>query len=364
MVVMPTGIHRHPVVFVASQGSVYAIKELPRMLAQREYEVLRRLEDRTMAAARPVGLVDREWLESDSEQSGAVITAFVRHAFPYRHLLTGAGFAGRRDQMVDAIAGLLVELHLARCFWGDCSLSNVLCRFDAGSIEAIMIDAETSEIFESISDGRRQEDLEIMKENIAGAMSDIAAQDGTTVVEADFEMGFEVENRYHSLWEALNDEVVIRSDEGFRVRQHIARVNELGFWVGDVELEPTGDGDRVSLRVGVGGRTFHIQRLRELTGIEASENQSRLILNDLNTSIAKSKAETPQIVAVSEWQISTFLPTIEWIGNHWSGSDPIQGFCDFLLHRRSMAADRGRDVANQEALDSWAQSGFPGFPSS
>ena len=34
-------------------------------------------------------------------------------------------------------AGLLAELHLLGCFWGDCSLSNVLYRFDAETVMAI-----------------------------------------------------------------------------------------------------------------------------------------------------------------------------------------------------------------------------------
>lgn len=364
VIAMPTGIHRHPVVFVASDTAVYAIKELPRPLALREYGVLSRLEDRTNLAAKPAGLVDREWLDPSLEQSSAVITRFVEHAFPYRNLLTGAGFGVRRSQMADAIAGLLVELHLAGCFWGDCSLSNVLCRFDAGAIETIMIDAETSEIVDAISNGRRREDIEIMRENIAGAMADIAAKHGTPVDEADFELGFEVERRYHSLWEELNHAMLIGPDEGFRVREQIARINELGFCVGDVSLEPTDGGDRVSLTVGVGGRTFHVQRLQQLTGIEAAENQARLILNDLNTVIAQSEEGIPQIAAVSEWQLGSFIPAIGWITDNWSGSDSLQGYCDFLLYRRSLASKRGHDVMNDEALNSWAQSGFPGFPAS
>ena len=49
--------------------------------------------------------------------------------------------------MLDAFAGLLVELHLSSCFWGDCNLSNVLYRFDAEAIDTIMVDAETAETY-------------------------------------------------------------------------------------------------------------------------------------------------------------------------------------------------------------------------
>ena len=189
LVDMPAGVHRHPVVFVAYDEGVYAIKELPRRPAAAEFAVLRSLEERTGLAATPVGLVSRDWVDRGAEQGGAVITRYVEHSFPYRHLVSGPGFGRRRGQLLDAIAGLLVDLHLAGCFWGDCSLSNVLYRYDAGAIEAIMIDAETSELHSELSDGQRLQDLEIMRENLAGEMADIAAEHGIELEEADLGLG-------------------------------------------------------------------------------------------------------------------------------------------------------------------------------
>lgn len=46
-----------------------------------------------------------------------------------------------RDHLLDAISGLLVQLHLAGTFWGDCSLSNTLFRRDAGALQAYLVDA-------------------------------------------------------------------------------------------------------------------------------------------------------------------------------------------------------------------------------
>ncbi len=128
LVKMPVGVHRHPVVFVTYEEDVYAIKEMPTRLALNEFGVLRGLEQVTGRSAKPAGLVTRTWLDSDQEQASAVITRYVKYAFPYRHLLIGSSFGPRRSQMLDAFAGLLVDLHLAGCYWGDCSLSNVLYR--------------------------------------------------------------------------------------------------------------------------------------------------------------------------------------------------------------------------------------------
>jgi hypothetical protein len=360
---MPEGVHRHPIVFVSYGETVYAIKELPRRFARIEFDVLRSLEDRTHRSAQAAGLVERVWLDPHDEQSAAVITTYVKHAFPYRHLISGTGFGPRREQMVDALAGLLVELHLAGCFWGDCSLSNVLCRYDAGAIEAIMIDAETSAIHAELSTGQRREDLEIMVENVAGEMSDIAVADQHDLDDADIWLGSDIVGRYHLLWLELNEELVIGKSQGYKARQRVARLNELGFSVGAVELEPTDGGDRVKLTVEIGGRMFHSHRLHELTGIDASENQAQYILNDLNTYIPVSGSSgTGKSVAAIKWRLGAFEPCVAWIDAHWHGDDPVQGFCDFLQFRRAMAVDRGSDVPNDEALVAWETSGFPGFP--
>jgi hypothetical protein len=362
LVEMPSGIHRHPVVFVAYDEGVFVIKELPRRLAVNEYHVFRALEDRSTRSAEPVGLVERSWVDPLDEQSAAVITRYVEHAFPYRHLVSGPGFGPRRDQMLDAVAGLLVELHLSGCFWGDCSLSNLLYRYDAEAIESVMIDAETSRLYERLSDGQRAEDLEIMKLNLAGEMADIAAMIGEEIDRADLGLGEDVESRYRSLWAELTEELVITRDESYRIRERIDRLNQLGFSVDDVHLTPTAEGTLVRMKVEVGGRTFHSERLRQQTGIEASENQARVILSDLNYFLAKHGSTTPsgKSVGTFKWLTSSFEPMVAKISDARPG-DPIQGYCDLLHHRFLLAQKRSRDVPNEEALADWIAAGTPGF---
>ncbi len=362
LVEMPAGIHRHPVVFVAYDEGVFAIKEVPRRVANSEYHLLRALEDRTTRSAEAVGLVERVWLDPLEEQSAAVITRYVDHSFPYRHLVSGVSFGARRVQLLDAVAGLLVELHLAGCYWGDCSLSNVLYRYDAETIEAVMIDGETSELRDRLSDGQRVQDLEIMKVNLAGDMADIAAMNGVEIDHADLSLGEDIESRYLALWAELNEELVISRDEGYRIRERISRLNDLGFSVDDVELNPTDQGNVVSMKVSVGGRTFHSERLRQLTGVEASENQARVILSDLNYFLAKHGSTTPsgKSVGTFKWLTTSFEPIVAAIVERKDG-DPVQGYCDFLNHRIRLAQKRSQDVPNDEALEDWISSGMPGF---
>ena len=362
IVEMPAGIHRHSIVFTAYEQGVFAIKELPRHLAQREYSVLRALEERTRKSAKPVGLVERQWFDPHDEQSAAVITRYVDHTFPYRHLVSGPGFGPRREQLLDAVAGLLVELHLAGCYWGDCSLSNVLYRYDAETIEAIMIDAETSRLRENLSTGQRNEDIEIMKLNLAGEMADLAAMTGAEIDSADLHLGDDVASRYELLWAELDQELIIERDETYRIRERVARLNELGFSVDDVYLDPTDNGNLVRLSLSVAGRTFHSERLRQLTGIEASENQARVILTDLNYFLAKhgSMTASGKSVGTFKWLTTSFEPIVGRIAAVSDG-DRVQGYCDFLNHRYVLAHQRSQDVANEEALADWIEEGMPGF---
>jgi hypothetical protein len=363
---LPKGISRHEVQFYGLPEGVYAIKELPRAAARREWEMLRALEEADAPAVRPVGIVDRPWVDPGSEHAAAVITTYLHHAFSYRELLSGWGFGERRNQMLDAFAGLLVELHLIGCFWGDCSLSNVLYRYDAGAIEVTMVDAETAQMHETLTAGQRTEDLEIMIVNVAGGMADIAAEQGADLDEADLHLGEDVARRYESLWVELTSRVVIAGTEQYRVTESIARMNELGFEVVDLELVPSGDGHHVRMDFTVGGRTFHSRRLRELTGVDASEHQARQILSDLRAYEAHAALDDPSRRELSAilWRIEQFEPTLDRIRSlpQRHTSDPVQAYCDLLHHRYVASAAAGRDVPNDEAFDAWVAAGQPGYP--
>jgi hypothetical protein len=302
-------------------------------------------------------------VDPHEEWSGAVITKYVDHAFPYRSLISGGGFGGRREALLDALAGLLVELHLQGLFWGDCSLSNSLYRWDASSIDAIMIDAETSRIYESLSTGQRHEDLEIMVMNVAGEMADIAAYDGLGLDDADMGLGDEIAVRYHRLWKELTTSLIVTAGDHYRIRQRINRLHELGFAVVDIDLIPVDEGMNVKIRVKVGGRQYHSERLREITGIDVSENQARVILSDLAYQESKS-GETSAMakdVAAVKWRSKIFDPMILEIVRLLPGIDPYQAYCDYLGFRLQMATGRSEDVPNAEAFVSWTDLGFPGL---
>ncbi len=361
---LPKGISRHEVRFYGYDEGIFAVKELPRRAARHEYEVLRALEEIDAPSVRPVGLVERTWVDQDAEWSAAVITAYLPYAFSYRELLSGTGFGDRRNQMLDAFAGLLVELHTLGCYWGDCSLSNVLYRFDAEAIDVTMVDAETAELRRELSEGQRADDLQIMIQNVAGGMADIAASQGVEIDEADLALGEDIAARYEALWDEITRDEVVGPEERYRITEQIRRINALGFEVDDLELIPDAAGDRVRMRLKVGGRHYHTRRLRELTGLDASEGQARQILSDLSRYDFGAPTPSGKDVSAIRWRVEIFEPLMERIralpGRRTE--DPVQAFADFLHHRFVMSAAARRDVPDAEAFENWLAAGQPGYP--
>lgn len=363
---LPKGISRHEVQFYGYAQGIYAIKELPLAAARQEYTVLRALEDLEAPSVVPVGLVERPWVDASEEWSAAVITVYLNHAFSYRELLSGAGFGARRNQMLDAFAGLLVELHLLGCYWGDCSLSNVLYRYDAEAIQVTMVDGETAEVRPALSDGQRRDDIEIMIVNVAGGMADIAAASGRDIDEADLALGEAIAERYHALWAEVTRLEVLHPSERYRIQGRIAAINQLGFEVGDLDLVPEEGGSRLRLHLAVTGRTYHRHRLRELTGVDASEHQARQILADLHYYEAGLRERGPvdKTLAAIRWRVEVFEPLLRRLQElpHRRTEDPVQAYTDFLHYRFVAAVEAGRDIGNDAAFDAWVAAGQPGYP--
>ena len=120
---LPVGASRHVVRFLVVDGGILALKELPIEVGQREYDVMHELEARGAPAVRAFGLVTRS-----GDQSSIIATRYLARSFQFRRLFMRLPEGERRyrDQLLDAMTGLLVELHRTGLFWGDCSLANTL----------------------------------------------------------------------------------------------------------------------------------------------------------------------------------------------------------------------------------------------
>ena len=267
------GPSRHLVRFVEAGYILYALKELPTRIADKEYRVLRELEVRELPAVRPVGLVD----QPDTGNS-ILVTEYLEHSWQFRRLFRRLPreLVKHRERLLDAIAGLLVDLHREGVFWGDCSLANTLFKRDGQLLQAFLVDAETSEVHATLSNGQRAHDLDILVENVSGDLVDVSMELGESGerIDEDLAAAESIADRYRALWEELTHTETFGNDERYKVEARVRRLNELGFAIDELELEPaTADRSRLRLKVAVANRRFHAQELRRLTGLEVGEGR-------------------------------------------------------------------------------------------
>ena len=237
-----------------------------------------------MPVVEAVGVVTRSPDEDGHEPEAVLITRHLDFSLPYRSLFSGPGVPDLRNSLLDALAELLVRIHLAGFFWGDCSLSNTLFRRDAGTLSAYLVDAETGELHPQLSAGQRAHDLQVAEENVAGELLDLeAAAVGLPSGLDPLETAAEVPRRYEALWSELTREDVFGPDETYRIDDRLRRLNELGFDVEEVQLVGDAGGRSLRLNPQVVEPGHHRRRLHTLTGLYVQENQARRLLNDLAT---------------------------------------------------------------------------------
>lgn len=349
------GLHRHVVRMVEGEIS-YVVKEIPDPLAEREWRLLRELAEAGLPTAEVIGVVTGR----DDEADGLLITRHLDFSLPYRTLLSGRGlripYLGER--MLDALAGLLVRLHLAGFFWGDCSLSNTLFRRDADALAAYIIDVETGERHEELSRGQRRLDLQIATENVLGGLLDL--QMGGLLAEGidPVETALAIEQSYDRLWHELTGVDEFNADETFRVDKRLRRLHDLGFDAAELELVSTVDGSRLRLVPRVVEHGFHAQRLRSLTGLEAGENQSRRLLNDISRYRAvleqRGGRKVPEAVAADRWLDERFERALAAIPPEMASKlEPAELYHQVLEHRWFLSERAGGDVGLDETVASY-----------
>ncbi len=352
------GLHRHVVRLVESGDITYVVKELPDNLAEREWRLLRELSVAGLPTAEVVGVVT----DRGSDLDGLLITLNIDYSLPYRVLLSGRGlqipYLGER--LLDALAGLLVRLHLAGFYWGDCSLSNTLFRRDAGALSAYIIDVETGERHPSLSDGQRHYDLTIAIENVAGDLEDLQAggllADGIDPIST----AQAIETTYQRLWSELTGADEFDVNETYRIDHRLQRLHELGFDAAELELYTTADGSKLRLIPRVVEHGFHGQRLKTLTGLETGENQARRLLNDVSGYRAlleqQARRKIPETVAAAHWLDERFEPTIDGVPPDLVGKlEPAELYHQVLEHLWFMSEVAGGDVGLGEAVTSYVR---------
>ena len=358
------GISRHVVRFVADNGMLYALKSIDERLARREYRLLRSLAELGIPAVEVVGIaVDR-----GPDADAILVTKFLTFATTYRAVFSSPRGGRATDKLLDALVELLARLHLSGFFWGDCSLSNTLFRFDAGTLEAYLVDAETSEQHPQLSKGQREYDVELAVERVYGELLDLEAGELLPSEIDPLNVAEELARRYEALWDELTrEEIIPVSEQRFRIAERLRRLNELGFAAEEVELISAPDGNRLRVRTRVAESGDDSRKLFLRTGIDAGENQARRLLNDIASFRAyleqKERRPVSEIVAANRWLTEVYDPVVAAIPEGLRGRlAPAEVFHEILEHWWYMSERAGRDVGTTAAARSYFENVLPQAP--
>lgn len=354
---LPKGISRHIVRFVHLGDHIVAVKETTDELARREYDLLRTLEKMDVPSVEPVAIVSNRADAEGEPLAPALVTRHLKFSLPYRAVFSHTLRPETARRLSDALAVLLVKLHLDGFYWGDVSLSNTLFRRDAGAFAAYLVDAETGVLHQGgLSDGQRESDLEIGRVNVAGELLDLQAG-GRLDDEIDpVEMANSIVESYRSLWAELTRTDTFDRSERWRITERIERLNELGFDIEELSMASDESGTRVSIQPKVVDAGHHQRRLIRLTGIDAGENQARQLLNDLDayTATFYPDRSVDEEQVAHEWLTKSFEPVIRAVPRELRGKlEAAEMYYQLLQHRSKMSREEDRDVSLAEAMQAY-----------
>ncbi|MGO1174338.1 MAG: DUF4032 domain-containing protein [Actinomycetaceae bacterium] len=354
---LPRGLSRHVVRFVRTSSGLVAVKEIGASVAHREYEMLRALDRLEAPSVEPLAVVTGRTDVRGEPLNSALVTRHLEYALPYRALFSQHMRPETVGRLIDALAVLLVRLHLLGFFWGDVSLSNTLFRRDAGAFAAYLVDAETGELHPPLSASKRSYDLDLARTNIIGELMDLQAGELAPEEIDTIAVGDQIVSRYESLWAELTRRESFAAGELWRVEARMNRLNELGYDVDEIDITTDVSGTNVSIQPKVvDAGHFHRQVMR-LTGLDVQEGQGRRMLNDLEQFRA-TRGEPGQdlVVVAHDWLAEVFEPTVRAVPRELRRKlEPAEIFHEILEHRWYMSQAQRRDVPTPEAVASYIQ---------
>jgi hypothetical protein len=357
LVALPRGISRHVVRFVRVGSEIYAAKEVLEHLALHEYRLLRDLTRLDTPSVEAVGVVTNRVDVDGDALDPVLITRHLQFSLPYRSLFTRGVRQDTVNRLVDAMVVLLARMHLTGFLWGDVSLSNTLFRRDAGAFAAYLVDAETGELHDELTNGQREHDLTIARTNLYGEFLDLEAGglldealDPLVLVET-------IENRYRELWAELTGVEEFDGTEMHRIESRVRRLNALGFDVAELDITTDFAGSTIRIQPKVVDAGHHSRRLIRLTGLDTEENQARRLLNDLDSFRARTDQQgADESIVAHQWLTQRFEPVLAAVPAELRGKlEPAEVYHEVLEHRWFMSEKAGSEVPLEKAAEGYVR---------
>ena len=363
------GISRHIVRLVQStndpDSDVYAVKETVSEFANREYKILRQLKQLDAPTVQSIAVIEGRTDGEGEELPCALVTRFLPYSLPYRVLLSGKDVTAEDvTLMANALALLLVQMHLLGFWWGDCSLSNTLFRRDAEGFAAYLVDAETGEFQTTLSDGQREHDLEMAHFNVAAELEDLALSGVLYPGMDPIRASTALIKRYHRLWSALKERQVLDPTDRHAVERAMRQLHDLGFTVEEVSVqmdEGNEKSGKLYFQPKLVAAGYHKNRLRELMGLDTEELQAKRLLASFDRYRGREKSPKPPLHdSARRWLEEVFHPTVALIPMELTGRIEVaQFFHETLEHRWYLSEKAGHDVGLEFAARSYVDQILP-----
>jgi hypothetical protein len=359
------GISRHIVRLIRvndePDAEIYAVKETVSEFANREYAALRELRRLQAPSVDPIAVVEGRKDVNGEDLPCVLATRFLPYSLPYRVVLSGALSPHDILNMANALALLLVRLHLLGFWWGDCSLSNTLFRRDAEGFAAYLVDAETGEFQKTLSNGQREHDLDIAHFNVAAELEDLALSGvlypGMDPVRA----SDTVMKRYRRLWAALRDPQSLDPTDRRAVERAMRQLHDLGFAVEEVSIAIDGENKVLKFQPKLVAAGYHTNRLRELMGLDTEELQAKRILASFDRYRARESNPSTNVNETAfKWLTEVFNPIVNSVpAEHVGRVEPAQLFHEVLEHRWYLSEAAGHDVGLDLACKAYISEVLP-----
>jgi hypothetical protein len=344
------GISRHIVRLVRStpepDSEIYAVKETVEEFAVREYEALKELGLRGAPAVSQIAVVDGRRDAEGNELPCAIVTRFLPYSLPYRVVLSGSVTQHEITNMANALAYLLVRLHLLGFWWGDCSLSNTLFRRDADGFAAYLVDAETGEFQKHLSNGQREHDLDLARFNVAAELEDLKLAGVLFPAMDPIRASESVITRYRKIWKALSEPQILPANDRHAVEKAMRSLQDIGFAVEEVDIKLAGDQSTLTFTPKLVAPNYHSQRLKELMGLETEEFQAKRILASFDRFRSREIDKTPdKSESAQRWLDEVFYKVVNSVPKNLKGRiEDAQLFHEVLEHRWYLGEKAGHDL--------------------
>lgn len=344
------GISRHIVRLVRStpepDSEIYAVKETVEEFAVREYEALKELGLRGAPAVSQIAVVDGRRDAEGNELPCAIVTRFLPYSLPYRVVLSGTVTQHEITNMANALAYLLVRLHLLGFWWGDCSLSNTLFRRDADGFAAYLVDAETGEFQKHLSNGQREHDLDLARFNVAAELEDLKLAGVLFPAMDPIRASESVITRYRKIWKALSEPQILPTNDRHAVEKAMRSLQDIGFAVEEVDIKLAGDQSTLTFTPKLVAPNYHSHRLKELMGLETEEFQAKRILASFDRFRSREIERTPEkSESAQRWLDEVFYKVVNSVPKNLKGRiEDAQLFHEVLEHRWYLGEKAGHDL--------------------